>query len=82
MSINGGDMALLYCLECNWLGSREDPPRHAPIWGGFGSRFVKFGMSLDLGWNWPILPCLMVLLNSRYHSRGGVPLCMNDSDWL
>lgn len=42
-------MALLYCLECNWLGLREDPQRHALIWGGFDGGFVKFGMSLDLG---------------------------------
>lgn len=59
-------MALLYCLECNWLGLREDPRRHALIWDGFDSRFVKFGMSLDLGWNWPILLCLTVFLAITY----------------
>lgn len=71
MSIYGGDTALLYCLECNWLGLREDPPQDALIWSGFGSRFVDFGMSLDLSCNWPVLPCLMVLLNSRCHSGDG-----------
>lgn len=49
----------------------------APIWSGFGSRFVEFKLSLDLSWNWPVLPCLMVLLNSRcYSSRDSGVLCV------